>query len=105
MGHATQRVATPSVATFIVTCHHFTLMSYLLGIDVSTTATKAIVIDERGELVAAASDEYEFFTPRPLWAEQNPADWWRACVNVVRRVLEKIPATEIAGIGLTGQMH
>ncbi|GIL15358.1 MAG: xylulokinase [Chloroflexota bacterium] len=80
-------------------------MSYLIGIDVSTTATKALVIDERGDVVASASDEYEFFTPRPLWAEQNPADWWRACVKVIRRVLEKIPAREIAGIGLTGQMH
>ena len=80
-------------------------MSYLLGIDVSTTATKALVIDERGNVVTTASDEYEFFTPRPLWAEQNPSDWWRACVNVIRRVLEKIPANEIAGIGLTGQMH
>lgn len=80
-------------------------MSYLLGIDVSTTATKALVIDERGEMIAAASDPYDFVTPRPLWAEQNPADWWRACVSVIRRVLEKIPARDIAGIGLTGQMH
>lgn len=80
-------------------------MSFLLGIDVSTTATKALVIDDKGNVVTVASDEYEFFTPRPLWAEQNPADWWRACVNVIRRVLEKIPAREIAGIGLTGQMH
>lgn len=80
-------------------------MTYLLGIDVSTTATKALVIDERGNVVATASDEYEFFTPRPLWAEQNPADWWRACVNVVQRVLQRVPASEIAGIGLTGQMH
>jgi len=80
-------------------------MSYLLGIDVSTTATKALVIDAKGDVVATASDEYEFFTPRPLWAEQNPADWWRACVNVIHRVLQKIPARDIAGIGLTGQMH
>jgi xylulokinase len=80
-------------------------MTYLLGIDVSTTATKALVIDERGDVIATASDQYEFVTPRPLWAEQNPADWWRACVNVIRRVLEKIDAKEIAGIGLTGQMH
>jgi xylulokinase len=80
-------------------------MAYLLGIDVSTTATKALVIGERGMVVATATDEYDFVTPRPLWAEQNPADWWRACVNVVRRVLERVPANEIAGIGLTGQMH
>lgn len=80
-------------------------MTYLLGIDVSTTATKALVIDERGAVIAAASDEYDFVMPRPLWAEQNPSDWWGACVNVVRAVLEKIPPREIAGIGLTGQMH
>lgn len=80
-------------------------MAYLLGIDVSTTATKALVIDERGSVIATASEEYEFFTPRPLWAEQNPADWWRACVKVVRAVLQKVPAREVAGIGLTGQMH
>jgi xylulokinase len=80
-------------------------MAYLLGIDVSTTATKALVIDERGAVIATASEDYAFYTPRPLWAEQDPADWWRACVSVVRRVLDVTPASEIAGIGLTGQMH
>jgi xylulokinase len=80
-------------------------MPFLVGIDVSTTATKALVIDERGAVIATASDEYEFVTPRPLWAEQAPADWWRACVYSLRAVLEKVDAREIVGIGLTGQMH
>ena len=56
-------------------------------------------------MVATASDEYEFETPRPLWAEQNPAYWWRACVNVVSAVLQRVKPEEIAGVGLTGQMH
>lgn len=80
-------------------------MAYLLGIDVSTTATKALVIDERGAVITTASDEYTFETPRPLWAEQRPADWWRAGVNVVRAVLQKVKPHEITGVGLTGQMH
>lgn len=80
-------------------------MRYLLGIDVSTTATKALVIDAQGRTVTTASAEYPFETPRPLWAEQDPAHWWRACVQVVRAVLKQVEASEIAGIGLTGQMH
>ncbi len=80
-------------------------MAYLMGIDVSTTATKALVVDERGAVVAEASGSYEFETPRPLWAQQDPADWWRACVDAVRAVLHKIDPSEIVGIGLTGQMH
>jgi xylulokinase len=80
-------------------------MAYLLGIDVSTTATKALVIDERGNVIATASDEYPFETPRPLWAQQEPAHWWRACVKVLRAVLQQVSAREVASIGLTGQMH
>ncbi len=80
-------------------------MSYLLGIDVSTTATKVLALDERGNVAAVAGGEYAFATPRPLWAEQDPAHWWRAAALALRRVLEKIPASEIVGIGLTGQMH
>jgi xylulokinase len=52
--------------------------SHVLGIDVSTTATKAIVVDEAGEVAGMGSSEYGFETPQPLWAEQDPALWWGA---------------------------
>lgn len=82
-------------------------MLYLLGIDVSTTATKALLIDEEGNLAAVASTEYPYETPRPLWSEQEPASWWQGAVSSIRQVLEKSGASagEIMGVGLTGQMH
>ena len=50
-------------------------MSFL-GIDVSTTATKALLISANGEVLATAAAEYSFETPRPLWSEQHPDLWW-----------------------------
>ena len=80
-------------------------MAYLLGIDIGTSGTKAIAIDEGGRLAATATAEYELSTPKPLWAEQNPADWWQATCACCRAVVAQIGADNIAGIGLTGQMH
>ena len=50
---------------------------YLLGIDVSTTGAKALVIDAGGNVIACATEEYPLYTPKPLWSEQNPEDWWQ----------------------------
>jgi xylulokinase len=82
-------------------------MSYLLGIDVATSATKALLVDEAGEVVAQASTEYSFETPRPLWSEQNPELWWNGAVQSIRQVLSdtNIAGKAVQGIGLTGQMH
>lgn len=82
-------------------------MSYLLGIDVSTTATKSLLIDGEGKVVATAATEYPFDTPKPLWSEQDPPVWWYAAVQSTRRAIAKakIDPNAIAGIGLTGQMH
>lgn len=82
-------------------------MAYLIGIDASTTATKALLIDERGEIVAVAASEYDFQTPHPLWSEQDPALWWEGAVSSIRRVLAEsgIDPDAVVGVGLTGQMH
>lgn len=82
-------------------------MSYLIGIDVGTTGAKALLIDENGTVVASATEEYPLLTPRPLWAEQDPADWWRATVRSIGRVLADsgAKAADIKGLGLSGQMH
>lgn len=78
-----------------------------MGIDISTTATKAILIDTKGSLIASASSEYSYNTPRPLWTEQDPNLWWKATIESVRSVLirSNINAEDIKAIGLTGQMH
>ncbi len=82
-------------------------MAYTIGIDVSTTATKALLMDARAEIVAVAAHGYAFDTPRPLWSEQDPALWWEATTKSLRRVLQDsgVDPREIQGIGLTGQMH
>jgi len=82
-------------------------MSYFVGIDTSTTATKALLIDASGRVVAVASSEYTYETPRPLWAEQHPDLWWQATIASVHQVLALagVDAAQIAGVGLTGQMH
>lgn len=80
----------------------------LLGIDVGTSGTRAVVIDEHGHVTASATCEHEpFASPQPAWAEQDPRDWWRACATVVQQVLSRanLRAAEIGAVGLTGQMH
>jgi xylulokinase len=84
-----------------------TSQTYFLGIDVSTTATKALLIDPAGSVLAVAATEYPFETPRPLWSEQHPDLWWDGAVKSIRTVLEKsgVDPAHIGGLGLTGQMH
>jgi xylulokinase len=80
-------------------------MRYLLGLDVSTTGAKALLIDEAGKVIASATEEYPLHTPHPLWSEQDPEDWWRGMQSAVQRVLAIADPTEISAVGLTGQMH
>ena len=82
-------------------------IQYFLGIDTSTTSSKALLIDERGDVVAVASSPHTLQTPRPLWSEQNPGEWWEAVAASIRSVLEKagIGGESVAAVGLTGQMH
>ncbi len=78
---------------------------YFIGIDVSTTASKALAIDEQGTVIASQSYPHDLSTPRPLWSEQDPENWWQATSHALRDVVQKTPADQIAAVGLTGQMH
>jgi xylulokinase len=81
------------------------LTKNLLGIDVSTTGVKALVIDGDGAIVDSFTTPLQLSNPRPLWSEQHPRDWWQAAVNSIQRVLARKSRDEIAAVGLTGQMH
>jgi xylulokinase len=74
----------------------------LVGIDVGTTGVKAIAIDEQGKVLAGAERGYVLSTPQPGWAEQSPEDWWAAAEAALAEVSA---GREVAGIGLSGQMH
>ena len=82
-------------------------MPVFLGIDVSTTASKALLINENGEVLASASHPHSLQTPRPLWSEQNPLEWWQAVSSSIRAALKKtgLGGDAISAVGLTGQMH
>jgi xylulokinase len=75
----------------------------LVGIDVGTSGLKGLAIDPDGTVVARAERNYPLSTPRPGWAEQDPADWWEAASAVLAEL--RASAGRPAGIGLTGQMH
>ena len=81
----------------------------LIGIDVGTTAVKAVAVDEIGCLLAEADVEQPTSVPRPGWSEQRPEMWWRstkAAVSTVMAAVRRLPATvEVRAIGLSGQMH
>lgn len=76
-----------------------------IGLDVSTTASKALVIDSSGAVITSASHPHELNTPRPLWSEQDPENWWSASSRALRDVMSRIAADDVRAIGLTGQMH
>ena len=81
-------------------------MALLLGIDLGTSSAKALLLDaENGRIVAVGQQEYPLMQPAPMWAEQNPEDWWQAAVTAVRQCLCDVDARDVIAIGLTGQMH
>lgn len=83
------------------------MKNLLLGIDIGTTGTKAVLINTRGDVIAHSTYEYPIYIPKPNWSEQNPEDWWKATIKSIRGILSesRINPNSIAGIGLTGQMH
>jgi xylulokinase len=79
----------------------------LLGIDVGTTGSRALVLDETGRTASSSADHDAFRSPQTGWAEQDPDDWWRACQLAVRGALAAsgTNGAAIQAIGLSGQMH
>ncbi len=75
-----------------------------LGLDVGTTATKALLLDSRGREVAAASYSYGLITPQDGWVEQDPEHLWRGVVSTCRSVAQQAGCnTRIIALGLSSQ--
>src|SRR5688500_6032051 len=79
----------------------------LLGIDLSTTGAKALLIDFKGNFISSATTPLTLSTPHPLWSEQHPNDWRQATRTSIRHALADANASwpAVSAIGLTGQMH
>jgi xylulokinase len=82
-------------------------MTYFMGIDVSTTSSKALIIDAEGKVITSKSSPHTLSTPFPLWSEQDPQEWWEATITSIRAALSDsgLSADAIQAVGLTGQMH
>ena len=82
-------------------------MTYLMGLDISTTGAKALIIDAAGAVTASANTPQPISQPKPLWSEQNAADWWAGMRRSIRQALDdaNLDGGDISAIGLTGQMH
>jgi xylulokinase len=78
-----------------------------LGIDVSTTSVKALLVDDQGGVVSVGSSELSLSTPYPLWSEQNPLDWWQATLRSIQTAFSQagVGGEAVKAVGLTGQMH
>ena len=81
------------------------MKSYLLGIDIGTSACKVAVFDKEGKVLAAANGDYPVYSPQEGWAEQNPEEWWSAVCRATKETVQKagIDSAEIAGVGIDGQ--
>jgi xylulokinase len=82
-------------------------VSHVLGLDISTTATKAVLLDADGAIAATAASEYSSDMPQPLWSEQDPRNWWDGTIEAVRGALAQAPLSgkDVEAVGLAGQMH
>lgn len=82
-------------------------MKYIVGIDIGTSGTKTVLFDECGKKIASHTVEYPLYQPKNGWAEQEPADWWRASYESCKAVITEsgVSPADIAGVGLSGQMH
>jgi len=83
-------------------------MAYMMGIDVGTTGTRAVIVRPDGHVMGAATGDHQpMRMPKAGWAEQEPQDWWQATIQAVRSALDAagLSGSDIAAIGLSGQMH
>lgn len=80
-------------------------MPLFLGLDIGTSATKAVVMDDAGRTRATAAAEYPLVQPRPGWIEQHPQDWWQAVRSTLHALNATVSLGDVTAIGLSGQMH
>ena len=76
-----------------------------IGVDLGTSATKLLLVDEKGEILNTVSKEYPLIFPHPGWSEQKPEDWLKACMEGIPELLKGFDPQEVKGLSAAGQMH
>ena len=80
----------------------------VLGLDIGTGGSRAVLVGDDGRLLASATAAHDpFASPETGWAEQHPADWWRAAQQAIQELLSAAPVapSTVQAVGLSGQMH
>ena len=77
---------------------------YYVGIDLGTSAMKLLLTDEKGNICNSSTREYPLIFPEPGWSEQEPSEWWAACLAGMSKLLAGFDAAQVAGIGVGGQI-
>lgn len=75
----------------------------IIGVDCSTSSSKAIVWDCRGQRVSAGRSPLPLFQPRPRWHEQRAEDWWEATAAALRQAVQEIDPGRLAALGIAHQ--
>lgn len=78
---------------------------YYIGIDLGTSSTKLLLVDDEGKVINAVTEEYPLIFPHNGWSEQDPKEWWNACEKGLPKLLKDVDKSKVAGIGAGGQMH
>jgi len=73
-------------------------MNYFIGVDVGTSATKSVLFDENGSVIASDSQSYELKQPYNGWAQQNPIDWKNAAIKTIKEISSKVDAESIRAV-------
>ena len=76
-----------------------------IGIDLGTSACKFLLVNETGKICNQVTREYPLSMPHTGWSEQEPANWWRACLEGIPALVEGADTSQVQGIGIGGQMH
>ena len=76
----------------------------VLGVDVGTTACKAVLLNEHARVIAEADHPHDLHSPQPGWAEEDPADWWRGTVATANEVLAGQDPAAVHAVGVSGMV-
>lgn len=76
-----------------------------IGVDLGTSATKLLLVNEKGEILNTVTKEYPLYFPQPGWSEQDPEEWMKACLEGIPELLQGFDASEVAALSAAGQMH
>lgn len=83
------------------------MSSFVMGIDLGTSAVKVLLVDREGNVKGTASESYPLHSPKSGYSEQHPEDWVQGTVRAVRQLIKQtgIPSSSVDGISFSGQMH